>query len=290
MFMKKKGSQDSKILLEIYQFIEQKKLSWETAKQVLEKLVQMLGKEVDCFIMILVKKRNKFIFTTLPQDEAQYYINLDVEKQNCRIHGKKVCRIRMGAGDIMEGVWIFEMPENTLEEDVSAYKNIASQLKYFLCSCILAQEYEKQEHTDCFTGLPTNRIFEENLQKKLFNKEQGFLIVVRGSVELPKPYQEDGINDSLIKMAELCATLHLDGLYRIGPNMLALLCNGEKEIVFSILQELRQKLPESTFFAIPLSKLELDCIYTQIQKGIDVREQKEFIVGESGIFPCLPVF
>ena len=290
MFMKKKGSQASKILLEIYRFMEQKTLNWENAKQVLEKLFQMLGKEVDCFIMVLVKKRDKFVFTTLPQDEAQYYINIDAEKQNCRICGKKVCRIRMEAGNIMEGVWIFEMPEDTLEEDISTYKNIASQLKYFLYSCILAQECEKQEKTDCFTGLPANRMFEENLQKRLSNKEAGFLIVVKSPTELPKPYQEDGINFSLMKTVELCTVIHPDGLYRIGPSMLALLCNGEKEIVFSILQELRQKLPESTFFAIPLLELEPDCIYIQIQNGIDARDQKEFIAGESGIFPCLPVF
>ena len=57
MFRKKKDNQDNKILLEIYRFMEQKTLSWKTAEQVLEKLFQMIGKEVDCFIMVLLKKR-----------------------------------------------------------------------------------------------------------------------------------------------------------------------------------------------------------------------------------------
>ena len=201
-----------------------------------------------------------------------------------------MCQIKMETGNIIEGVWIFEMPENVLEEDISTYVNIVSQLKYFLYSCILAQECEKQEQTDCFTGLPANRIFEENLQKRLSNKEQGFLIVVRTPIEISKPYQEDGINRSLIKTAEVCAAIYQDELYRIGPDMLALLYKEEKEMMFSVLQELMQKLPECTFFVTPLSELKQDCIYTQIQNGIDAREQEVFIAGKSGVFPCLPFF
>lgn len=290
MFTKKKCVQDRKILCELFGFMEQKTLNWETASQVLEKLQILLGGEVDCFITVLVKGREEFLFTTLPEDEALYYKNMNTEREEYRVSGKKAYQIRMETGRILEGMWVYEVPERTSTEEISAYLRIASELKYFLYSCILAQECERQEKTDCFTGLPACRLFEENLHDKLSRKEQGFLIAIRSSVELPKPYREDGINFFLIKTAEICAAVHPDGLYRIGPNILAVLCREKKEETFSILQELMQKLPESTFSLIPLSGLSTDSIYARIQRGIDTMDRKEFISGEDEIFPCLPVF
>lgn len=290
MFMKKKSIQDRKVLYEIYQFAEQKNLNWETAKQVLQKLCEILGEEVDCFFTVLVKERDEFQFTTLPEDEARYYINMATEIQEYRISGRTAYQITLESGDILEGIWLFEVPEDMPEEEVSVYLRVASELKYFLYSCILAQECEKQEKTDCFTGLPGSRMFEENLQKKLSGQEPGFLIVIRSLAELPKPYREDGINFSIINMAEISADIHPEGRYRIGPDMLAVLCREEKEKAFSVLQELMQKLPGSTFYLIPLSGLKPDNIYTQIQKGVDAADGQELSTGEDGIFPHLLLF
>lgn len=292
MFMKKKNLPDKQILCRISEFLEQKALNWNTAGQVLDQTCKVLGEEVDCFVSITIKERNNYQYTTLPEDEARYYINVDtkIQEQRHRISGRTAHQMVLDVENILEGIWIFEVAEHVSEEEISVYFGIASELKYFLYSCVLAQENEKEEKTDCFTGLPACQLFEENLKKKLYRKEPGFLIVIRNLKELPKPYRKDGISFYLIKMAQVCAAVHPDGLYCIGPDMVAIICREEKERVFSLFQELMQKLPESTFFLIHLSRLDLENIYVQIQQGIDATDQREFVSGDGRVFPRLPFF
>ena len=292
MFIKKKNLPVRQSICKILEFLEQKTLNWNTAGQILEQICKILGEEVDCFVSITIKEKNNYQYTTLPEDEARYYINIDakIQEQRHRISGRTAYQMVLDVENILEGIWIFEVAEHISEEEISTYFEIASELKYFLYSCILAQENEKQEKMDCFTGLPACQLFEENLKMRLCRKEPGFLIVLRSRRELPKPYREDGISFYLIKMAQVCATVHPDGLYCIGSDMLAIICKEEKERVFSLFQELMQKLPESTFFLIHLSRLDLENIYVQIQQGIDATDQREFVSGDGRVFPHLLFF
>lgn len=291
MLAKKKCVHEKQILGELLPVMESAVYGREAAEQVLEKLCGLLGGETDCIVSAAVKGKERFLFTTLPEDEARYYQNIAEEKPPAeRISGKKALRIKLEAKGGLEGVWVFEVPEHVPEEEISAYQNIASVIKFFLYSCLFAQECERQAHMDCFTGLPACRLFEQDIYKRLSGREQGFLIVVRGPAEVPKPYREDGVNFFLIKMAGVCISTHPDGVYRIGPDMLAVLCREGKEEVFSVLQEFMRMLPEGEFFLAPLSGLDAGSVYTRIQKGIDTAGRGNFISDGRGAFPRLPVF
>lgn len=291
MLAKKKCVHEKQILGEILPVMENTVFGRETAEQVLEKLCSLLGGEVDCIVSVTVKGGESFLFTTLPEDEARYYQNVVEEKLPVeRISGKKAVQIKLEAKGVLEGIWVFEVPDRVPEEEISAYQNIASVMKFFLYSCLLAQECERQAQTDCFTGLPACRLFEQDIYKRLSGKEQGFLIVVKGSAELPKPYREDGMNFFLIKVAGVCISIHPDGVYRIGPDMVAVLCREGKEEIFSVLQEFMRMLPEGNFFLVPLSELDAGSVYTRIQKGMDTASAGNLISDGRGIFPRLPVF
>ena len=217
MLAKKKCVHEKQILGELLPVMESAVYGREAAEQVLEKLCGLLGGETDCIVSAAVKGKERFLFTTLPEDEARYYQNIAEEKPPAeRISGKKALRIKLEAKGGLEGVWVFEVPEHVPEEEISAYQNIASVIKFFLYSCLFAQECERQAHMDCFTGLPACRLFEQDIYKRLSGREQGFLIVVRGPAEVPKPYREDGVNFFLIKMAGVCISTHPDGVYRTG--------------------------------------------------------------------------
>lgn len=291
MLTKKKCVNEKQVLGELLPVMENAVFGREAAKQVLEKLCCLLGGEVDCIVSVAVKGRESFLFTTFPEDEARYYQNTAKDKLPAeRVSGKKALRIKLEAKGDLEGVWVFEVPDHVSEEEISAYHNITSVMKFFLYSCLLAQECERQAQTDCFTGLPACRLFEQDIYKRLSGKEKGFLIAVRGSAELPKPYREDGVNFFFTRMAGVCISIHPDGLYRIGPDMLAVLCREGKEEVFSVLQEFMRMLPEGDFFLAPLSELEAGSVYTRIQKGIDTADRGNFISDGRGAFPWLPVF
>lgn len=291
MFAKKKYEHEEQILGELFPFMENAVFGREAAEQVLEKLCGLLGGEVDCVVSVTVKGMEGFLFTTLPEDEARYYRNGEEKKLLTeRISGKKALQIKLEAKGVLKGLWVFEVSEYISEEEISAYRNIASVVKIFLYNCFLVQECELQAQTDCFTGLPACRLFEQDIYRRLSGKEQGFLIVVKGSAELPKPYREDGVNFFLIKIAGICISIHPDGVYRIGPDMLAVLCRERKEEVFSVLQEFMQMLPEVDFFLVPLSELDAGSVYTRIQKGIDTVDKGNLISDGRGVFPRLPVF
>lgn len=287
----KKYVYEKQILGEILPSMESIALGRESAEQVLEKLCDLLGEEVDCVVFATVKGREEFLFSTLPEDEARYYRDTAEDKLSAaRISGRKSLRTKLEVKDVLDGLWVFEVSEHISEERISTYRNVASVVKFFLYSCFLAQECERQEQTDCFTGLPACKSFEQDLYKRLSEKEQGFLIVIRGSTEFPKPYREDGINFFLIRMADVCISVHPDGVYRIGPDMAAVLCREGKEETFSVLQEFMQLLPEATFFLTPLSGLDVDGIYARIQRGVDAAGGEKIISDGRGAFPRLPVF
>lgn len=291
MFVKKKCVYENQVLRELLPFMEEAMLNHASAIQTLNRLCGILGEDMDCIVTADVKGGSTFLFTTLPEDEARYYRDQTVETEPaCRIKGKKILRMKLEVKGILEGWWLYEVPESLSVEDTSACLYVASAIRWFLYGCFLAQECEKRAETDCFTGLPSGKPFERDLDKRLSGQEQGFLIVIRAFMELPKPYREDGISLFLIRMADVCTNSHPDSTYRIGPDMLAVLCREEKEEVYSLLQEWMGMFPESSFFLAPLSELDVGSVYTRIQKGVDALGREKRISDDGGIFPRLPLF
>lgn len=291
MFVKKKCVYETQVIKELLPMMEETVPNHASAMQTLSRLCEILGEDMDCIVMADVKGSSTFLFTTLPEDEARYYRNQAEETVPiCRISGKKVLRMKLEVKGVLEGWWLYEVPESFSVEDASSCLYVASVIKWFLYGCFLTQECEKRTETDCFTGLPAGRLFERDLNKRLSGQEQGFLIVIRVSMELSRPYREDGISIFLIKMADICADSHPDSTYRIGPDMLAVLCREEKEEVYALLQEWMGMFSNSSFFLAPLSELDVGSVYIRIQKGFDTIGREKRISGDGGIFPRLPLF
>lgn len=291
MFSKKNHTQGNSITLELLSLMENTVFDRDLAKRGLQKLFELLGPDVDSVLLIELVNKEDFLCSSLPEDEARYYRQLEGQNRpESRIEGKKSLYFAMEIKSILKGLWVFEVPVQTAPENLSEYGDIVSIMKGFVYSCFLTEAFEEQKNRDCFTNLPGNTVFERDFRKALEEREQGYLLAARCPAVFSGSCQENGLNFFIINMAEICRNLHPDRLYRIGPDMIAVICTEQKEVVFSVMQELMLMLPDHTFFLAPLTVLGSDNIYDLIQTEMGRTDSREFVSGCEGIYPRLSAF
>lgn len=291
MFPKKNHIQENSVLPELHSLMENAEFGRELAKQGLHRIFELIGPDVDCVVFLGLMDQDDFLVSSLPEDEAQFYRKLDKRyRPESRIDGRKSLYFTLEIENFLSGLWVFEVPEQTSQENIIEYGDVVSVMKGFVYSCFLSEAYEERKNRDCFTNLLGITAFDMDIHKALKEQEQGFLLVGRCPAGFSGSCQENGLNFYIINMAEICRNLHPDRLYRIGPDMVAMICTEEKEEVFSVLQELMHMLSDHTFFLVPLSVLGEDNIYSRIQKEMERPDGREFIVGCEGIYPRLTAF
>lgn len=288
---KKNHIQENSILRELHSLMENAGFGRELARQGLQRIFDLIGPDVDCVVFLDLVDQDNFLFSSLPEDEAQYYRKLESKcRPESRIDGKKSLYFTLEIENFLSGIWVFEVPVQTAQENSSEYGDIVSIMKGFVYSCFLSEAYEEQKNRDCFTNLPGITAFDLDIHKALKDQEQGFLLIGRCPAGFSGLCRENGLNFFIINMAEICRNFHPDRLYRIGPDMVAMICAEEKEEVYSVLQELMHVLSDHTFFLAPLSVFGKGNIYGRIQKEMERSGSREFVVGCEGIYPRLAAF
>lgn len=291
MFTKKNHTQENNILPKLLPLMGNAEFDAELAGQGLKKAFELVGADVDCVVLVNLVNREDYLFSTLPEDEARYY---GKPGGTClpedRVEGKKSLYFPLEIKEILTGLWVFEIPVQAAPENLSEYEDMVSVMKGFLYSCFLSEAYKEQKNRDSFTNLPGIVSFDQDVHNALKKKEQGFLLVGRCPPAFSGSCQKNGLNHFIINMAETCRDLHPERLYRIGPDMVAMICTEEKDEVFSLLQELLHVLSDHTFFLAPLTVLNRDNIYGRIQEEMEQCDGRQFVSGCDGIYPKLTAF
>lgn len=256
------------------------------AEQGLKELSVLLGDKVDFVLYVSVKNMENYVFSTFPGDEAQYYLwNLegrDAGDSGKRAEGRKALRFRLGLEGILSGIWVLEVPDQTGEEEISEYKDLASMMKAFLYCCFLTEAYRDEQSRDCFTGLLTDSSFEKELQVM----DAGYLLAVCASGR----DAAEGLNDSIKKAAECCRSVRSGRAFRIGPDVVCVLYYGDRMGAVAAVQELMHELPECSFLMESLTGANKDSICSRISEWRTAKKTELSCLRCEGIYPKLPIF
>lgn len=258
------------------------------AERGLKEICAALGDNMELVVSVSVKDMESYIFSTLPEDEARYYLirtwEPNVEK---RAEGRKALEFDLYVKGILFGIGVLEVPEQTGEEEISEYKEMFPVLKTFLYCCFLTELCEEEQGRDCFTGLPGDSYFKKDLKAAVAGESKGYFLAVRVYTDTKSA---GGLNGAVKKAAICCKSIRSGKAYRIGPEVLAVLYYGEKPDAMAAAQELMYELPDCSVLLEPLDGLGADAVSERIGKWCTARRNGVSVPRDEGVYPRLPVF
>lgn len=253
------------------------------AGQGLKELCALFGDKVDFILYVSGKNMENYVFSTFPEDEARYCLwNLErAGVSGKRTGGRKALEFSLDLDGILSGVWVLEVPEQTGEEEISEYEDMAPAMKAFLYCCFLTEAYKDEQSRDCFTGLLCDRSFEKELQ----DMDTGYLLAVHacdGDVA-------ESLNSPIQKVADCCRSVSPGKAYRIGPDVVCVLYYGDRTGAVAAVQELMQELPECSFLMEPLP-VNKEGICRRISEWHAAQKNEISFLRCEGVYPKLPIF
>lgn len=187
------------------------------------------------------------------------------------------------------GIWILEIHSETAEDLEDIFREMVSVVQMAVVSCLFAEEWKKEQMRDCVTGLLGNAAFEEALQQFMAQGREGHLIAVRRLARYGRPYGADGMNRSIQMLAGACKKSGIPDVYRIGEDIVALLCMDGQERAYAIAQEIAD-IGETDLYVIRFAALEKGEVYSMIQQNLDREEEGGQAFGLHYPYPKLPIY
>lgn len=258
------------------------------AERGLKELCALLGDKVELVVSVSVKNIENYIFSTLPDDEARYYLirSWKPDPVERRAEGRKSLEFDLYIKGILVGILVLEVPDQTAEEEISEYMDWVPMMRVFLYCCFLTEACEEEQDRDCFTGLPGDRIFKQDLKKAVSEEEKGYFLAVR----IHSDKHMGDLNETVNRVANYCKSICLGKAYRIGPEAVSMLFYGEKQDAMAAAQELMCEFADCSVLLEPLEGLDADGIYERVGKWCATCGNRISFPRCEGIYPKLPVF
>lgn len=289
---KKHDFQKNDFYGKLAEIIREKPYGIQFAREVMQIVSNFWKEKGESVTFYTSNEKEVVAFSTLPQDEAAFYRNACAGVSR---HSGEIVQIHT-KNSALEGNWVLELYETMSEEDKSEYWKIVEIAGGVVCACLLAAELEIASERDVVTGFLCNASFERALKKCLSERENGYLIVAKTVIDYAKPYKENGLNASIRDLASVCAACAghaVEGekmdTYRIGEDVIAILCRERQEKAYATAQEIAKK-NGADLFIISFSSVNGADIYSMIQKNFDRKEERRGAFGICYPYPALPVY
>lgn len=250
----------------------------------------MAGQDGRCTIHLLRGDITVFFYSSLPDDEAGFWrCPLPAVEERCRIRNDSRAFVLSDMGKY-EGFLILEESQGGSGLASEDTENLLWIFQLFWCTCLLADESEKNFFTDPVTELPGIAVFKQAASRIIASGQEGYLVVARVPVYLERPYSENSMDCRLQELAGYFREKEGITAYRIAADMIAVLTDGEKGTALDHMQKIMLLLPETSLFLTSLVHMEKEKVLTKIQEEMGKLGEGSTGIETSCPGPRLPIF